>query len=202
MHKTLLIGALAALSAARGEAHAFKSGADQYAQFLEGTGVVLGYPALLLPGLALGILLGLWSREGLPRVWPFFLAGLAGGVGLAALVGPWVSPLLMGLGVLTACLAALLPRHTRAEAAALALLTGLLLTAAGLEGHGLFELGAFIHLGLFFGANLALAVPAGLVSMALDRHRAPWVRIGARVAASWIAAILMLMLAFALRPPA
>ncbi len=188
------------LAAGRAEAHAFKSGADQYAQFLEGTGVVLSYPALLLPTLALGILVSLWSTEGLPRVWLLFVAGLVAGVFVAPLFGPEVSTLLMGLGVLVATLAAVLPRHSRAEASVLAALTGLLLTAASLEGHGLFELGVFIHLGILFGGNLALAVPAGLVSFVLEGNAPPWVRIGARIAASWIAAILMLMLAFALRP--
>jgi hypothetical protein len=67
------------------------------------------------------------------------------------------------------------------------------------RGHGLFELPVFTHLGLLFGANLATALAAGLSSnLAMTRVRAGWMRIGWRVAASWIGAILVLMLAFEL----
>jgi len=200
MRLTPLIAALAAcLGASRAEAHAFEAGADYYAQFVEGASVVLTYPELLLPVLALGILLTLWDMDGLPRVWSVYIAGLVVGIFGAALVGPWMAVVLLAFGVVVAALGAVLPRHTRAEALGLAGLAGLFVMAGSLEGHGLFELGLFIHLGLFFGANIALALSAGLVRLAFVQSDAGWIRIGARIAASWIGAVLVLILAFTVR---
>jgi len=200
MRYTLSIGAVAAgLTATRADAHAFEAGADYYEQFVEGAGVVLTYPELLLPVLALGVLLTLWDMDGLPKVWPVYIAGLIGGIFLGAVVGVAIATVLLTVGVVIAALAAVLQRHTQAEAFGLAGLTGLLVMAGSLEGHGLFELGLFIHLGLFFGANVALAVPAGLTRLAFMQSDAAWIRIGARVAASWIGAVLVLILAFTLR---
>jgi len=191
----------AALVAPRAHAHAFESGADSYAQFVEGASVVLAYPGLLLPVLALGVLLTLWDIDGLPRVWPVYIGGLLAGIFLGGVVGPWIAAVFLALGVLVASLAAILPHHRRAEALALAGATGVLVMAGSLEGHGLFELGLFIHIGLFFGANIALALAAGVVRLAFMQSSAAWVRIGARVAASWIGAALVLMLAFSLTNP-
>ncbi|MBF9031019.1 hypothetical protein HKCCE3408_11495 [Rhodobacterales bacterium HKCCE3408] len=202
MRKAVLVSPLAAtFAASRAEAHAFEIGADYYSQFLEGASVVFTYPSLLLPTLALGILLSLWRLDGLLRVWPLFLIGLAAGLVLGAFVGPAVSTVLTAVGVVTAALAAVLGRHVWAEAAVLALATGLLVTSVSLEGHGLFELGVFIYLGILFAANIALAWSAAMVRLALEQIDQPWVRIGGRVAASWIGAILVLMLAFAIANP-
>jgi hypothetical protein len=41
-----------------------------------------------------------------------------------------------------------------------------------LEGHGLFELPVFTHLGLLFGANLAVALAAGVSRLILTRVEA------------------------------
>lgn len=200
MYKRLALAALAAsIPASQADAHAFEAGADYYAQFVEGASVILTYPELLLPVLALGLLLTLWHPDGLPRVWAIYIGGLVAGIFGAAVVGPWMAIVLLALGVLTSALAAVMPRHSYGEAAVLAGVTGVLVMAGGLEGHGLFELGLFIHLGLFFGANIALAVPAALTRLAFMQSEAAWIRIGARVAASWIAAVLVLILAFTLR---
>ncbi|MEO0990951.1 MAG: hypothetical protein AAFX00_08390 [Pseudomonadota bacterium] len=194
--RSLAAFACAGACAGRANAHAFKSGADQYQQFLEGVSVILTYPGLLLPISALGILLGLWKQDGLPHVWAIYIAGLVAGVFLSPFVGPPIAIALMGLGLITAACAALLPRHVYPEAAVLAGLAGLLVSAASFEGHGLFELGAFIHLGIFLGANLALAAPAALIGVLFEKIDAPWTRIGVRILASWTGAILVLMIAF------
>lgn len=184
------------LSADQASAHAFQSGADHYAQFLEGAAVILGYPETLLPLLALGILLSLWQEEGLLRAWPAFLIGLLVGVPLAAMVGTWITLAIAGTGLLTAILAAVLPRHVGAEVIAISLLLGLLTTAASLEGHGFLELPVFIHLGILFAANLVTASVAGVTRLSMERVTAPWMRILWRIASSWLAAILTLVLAF------
>ena len=195
-HLLPLAFAVAPSSAA---AHSFESGADLYAQFVEGAGVVVTYPAVFLPLLALGLLLSLWHADGMVRAWPFFLAGQIAGIPLATLAGEWILPVMMGAGVITAILAALLPQPGRAIALPTAAILGALTLMIGLEGHGFFELPILIHLGLLFGANATVALAAGIARLAMDRVQADWMRISLRVAASWIAAMLMLILAFTLR---
>jgi hypothetical protein len=105
----------------------------------------------------------------------------------------------MGLGVVR-------PRHAALISAGEAALgaygaaglvgMGALAMMTAFEGHGLFELPVFTHLGLLFGANLATALAAGVSNLMPRRVEAGWMRIGWRVAASWIGAILMLTLAF------
>jgi hypothetical protein len=177
-------------------AHAFTAGADSYAQFVEGASVILIYPAILLPILALGLLLSLWHDEGLPKAWPVFLGGQVLGVFAATAVGPGALVLFIALGVVTSAIAALISPVPRWAAYGLAGLVGMGALAMALEGHGLFELPIFTHLGLLFGANLAVALGAGVSRLILVWVEAAWVRIGVRVAASWIGAILILTLAF------
>lgn len=180
-------------------AHSFESGADLYAQFVEGAGVVVTYPAVFLPLLALGLFLSLWHPEGMVRAWPAFLVGQLVGIALAPLVGEWILPAMMGAGLAVAALAALLPQPDRILSLIFASTLGILALALGLEGHGLFELPALIHLGLIFGTNATVALAAGIGRLAMDRVPADWMRITLRVAASWIAAMLMLILAFTFR---
>ncbi|MDJ0628195.1 MAG: hypothetical protein QNJ44_08020 [Rhodobacter sp.] len=184
--------------ATRAEAHAFQSGADYYAQFLEGASVILRYPEALLPLLSLGVLLSLWHSEGMLRAWPAFLIGQLAGIPLAAVVGPWAISAVLIAGILTATLAALLPRHIRVEALAISLGLGLLVTAASLEGHGFLELPVFIYVGIVFAANLVTACAAGVTGFAMDQVEANWMRILWRIAGSWLAAILTLIFAFTL----
>ena len=88
-------------------------GLDPYGQFIEGAAVMLTDPGLVLPLLAWGVFLSLWKRDGVLVVWPVFLSAQLGGVFAAALVGPMIGLVLMGLGIAIAALAALLPRPTR-----------------------------------------------------------------------------------------
>ncbi|MEL7272147.1 MAG: hypothetical protein AAGK33_01800 [Pseudomonadota bacterium] len=180
-------------------AHAFQSGLDYYEQFLEGASVITLYPQALLPLMALGLLAALWHKDGMARCWPAFAVGLVVGLPLSALVGPWVIPTLMILGLVTAVLAALLSRHHPMPCLALAFLTGLFAMLASLEGHGLFELPLFIYAGILFMANLVFMATANLSRLALDTFTAKPVPIAFRVAASWIATVLVLFLAFQLR---
>ncbi|WP_148234735.1 hypothetical protein [Pseudooceanicola batsensis] len=177
-------------------AHSFRSGADGYQQFLEGAWVIVGYPGILLPLVALGLLLGLWDREGMVRAWPALIVGLVLGVPLGAVAPVAVATGFVAFGVFVAALTALLARHSRYEAFALAGIAGAMAMATALEGHGLFQLPVMIHLGLFLTANLAVAASAGLVRVSTDHVPAQWMRILWRIAASWIAAVLILYLAY------
>jgi hypothetical protein len=185
-------------AAGRAEAHAFDLGAGAYVQFVEGAGVVLALPGLLLPLVALGIAISLWDTEGLPRVWPMALAGQAAGLILAPLMGPGIAAGAMALGAGVAALAALWPGSHRAVIATISTLTGLFVTLAAFEGHGLFELPLAVHAGVIFAVNLVLAAGAGAAALALERWPAGWMRLGWRIVASWLGAVLVLMLALAL----
>lgn len=199
MRPIAILAAAGALAAGKAQAHAFQGGADGYAQFVEGAGVILTYPGILLPILALGVAISLWDTEGLPGVWPYALAGQVAGVFTASVVGVWVAAAFMALGVVIAAMAALWPANRRIVITVLAALTGVGAISAALEGHGLFELPLLIHLGILFGTNLVLAAASGAAALAMERVPAEWMRIGWRVVASWIGAILVLFLAFSLR---
>ncbi len=185
----------------RGAAHAFQAGSDLYDQFIEGTAVALSSPPIILCLLPLGLLAGTWRRDGMLAVWPWLLAGQAAGIAVAAISPPSIGAAALALGAVTATLAALRPGPPVPAPQLFAGLTGLLSAAASFEGHGLFQLGAGIHAGLLFGANLAVAAMAGLAAATLERWPHAWLRIGWRVASSWLAAVALMVLAFELRLP-
>jgi len=191
-----LLAAASGLFAARADAHSFHSGADFYAQFLEGASVVVMYPETLLPLLALGVLISLWHPEGMVRAWPAFLAGQVIGIPLASLVGTWVVPVVLGAGILTGALAALLTQQVRAAVLGVSLGLGALVTATCLEGHGFLELPVFIHLGVLAAANLVTVWVAGIAHIALAQVEALWMRILWRIVGSWLAAIMTILFAF------
>ena len=83
--------------------------------------------------------------------------------------------------------------------AGLGALAAVSVTALAFEGHALGSLPLMIYLGVLFGANLALAVPAGLARLALTRLPPVPARIALRVVASWCAAIAVMLAAFELR---
>ncbi len=199
MKQRLLLPVATAAAPTSAAAHSFESGADLYAQFVEGAGVVVTYPAVFLPLLALGFFLSLWQPEGMVKAWPYFLVGQVAGIAVAPLVGEWILPVMMASGIVVGALAALLPQPTRVLSLFFAAVLGMVALALGLEGHRLFELPILIHLGLIFGANAAVALAAGIARLAMEKVPADWMRITVRVAASWIAAMLMLILAFTLR---
>lgn len=195
-----LAGAVLLLASGAAQAHSFAAGADIYDAFVAGAAVMLAAPATLLPLMALGLLLSSWHSDGMVRAWPVFLAGQLAGIVLAPFVGLWITNALLIFGCIVAVLVALLPRHVRPEVLALAAIGGAGSTAYGLEGHALFELPVMIHLGIIFATNLIAAAAAALMRAATDRFPGQIMSIGWRVAASWLAAVQVLLLAFLLRP--
>jgi chromate transport protein ChrA len=71
-------------------AHDFALGGDAYAKFLSGCAAVLTELPVMIAMIATGILVSLWDREGLPKVWLAFVAGVVGGIlfATAALIEP------------------------------------------------------------------------------------------------------------------
>ena len=201
-HFRAALAAALVISASRAGAHSFGTGSDAFEAFVEGSNAVLFSPYALLPCLSLGLLLTLWQIEGMLKAWPTLIAGHVAGFLLAPLVGGWVIVTLVAAGAGMATLAALLGRHVRAEALLLSLLTGGLTMLVSLEGHGWLELSPSIYVGIFAAASFAVAAGAGVARLALEQLPYAWTRIGLRIAASWLAAIQVLMVAFLLAPTA
>lgn len=130
------------------------------------------------------------------RVWPGFLAAQLLGILLAPVAGSWIPIANLSIGIGVAVSAALLPRHGRFEAIVVSMVVGLSVITVSLEGHRLFELPLFIHAGILFAANAVTAFSAGLSRLAMEKVKMLWMRVVWRIAASWIAAVLMLYLAF------
>lgn len=200
MFRRTVFATVLIVSAQGAEAHSFGTGTDAFEAFVEGSAAVLFSPVSLLPCLSLGVLLTLWQVEGMLKAWPVLIAGQVAGFLTAAFVGSWVAPVLVITGAGIATLAALLPRHRRAEALVLSGSTGLLTLLVSLEGHAWLELAVPIYVGIFAAASFGVAAGAGLARLALENLRYGWVRIGLRIAASWLAAVQVLMAAFLLAP--
>ena len=186
---------LAALPGAA-DAHAFTSGANLYAQFVEGAGVVLATPAILLALVPLGLLIGLNGRAGMAGAWPGMLAGLVLGWIVAPSVGPGVVPAAVGVGAVLGVFGALVPDLRAPVPAALAALAVAVAVGVALEGHARFELPVLILAGIAFGVHLVVVLPAALVSGSAERWHRAWLRVGWRVAASWAGAIGLIYGAF------
>lgn len=184
------------MSAQTAAAHSFGTGTDAFEAFVEGSNAVLFSPVSLLPCLSLGILLTLWQVDGMVKAWPVILIAHVVGFVLAPMVGQWVIPALVLIGVITATLAALLPRHVKPEAVGLAGIVALFTMLVSLEGHAWLELAVPIYVGIFAAASFAVAAGAGIARVAVEKVPRPWMRIALRVAASWLAAMQVLLAAF------
>jgi hydrogenase/urease accessory protein HupE len=150
-----------------------------------------------IPVVAMALLAGLngpnagrWALFALPIAW--FAGGVAGYRSGVAHLPPGVTSLsFLALGILAAADRRLAPAAVAALAVATGLMHGWLngagIAAAGREASGLVGIAGAIFL-------LAALVSAGVVSL-----RPPWTRIAVRVAGSWIAAIGLLLLGWALR---
>jgi urease accessory protein len=121
---------------------------------------------------------------------------------LALTTTGWVAsvppPLLSGIALVIAALVAL---DTRLPAAAGAVLLAVAAVGLGLDSG--VESGTALQfvatlLGTWVSLGLGLINIAYYVSLATERRK-EWIRIGMRVVGSWIVAISLLMLAFALR---
>lgn len=194
------LAAAALLAAGPAHAHAFESGQDAYALFLQG----VAQPWLALPVAVLlvgtGLFLGIWRQEALVPTWPALILGALIGFGLGPLVPEVGGAVLMGaalvvsaLGLLALPLAAPLAFGIAAFATAL---SGRYL----METHALGELPLAFLIGMGVGATTAVALPAGLVQASRERIAHAAVLIGWRALVSWVGAVAILALAFALRP--
>jgi len=181
-------------------AHAFMAGADSYQAFLEGVQVVLFWPPTMMAMIALGLFASLWRANGMVLVWPYLILGQMAGILISALNLQGMAILPYLVGILLAFITALELVKSPAGAKLLAAAIGFAVTASALEGHPLASLPLMIYLGIFVAANMGVATTAALVAISLERLKYHWVVIGWKIVASWLIAIMMLQLAFELKP--
>ena len=186
------------LVAGPANAHAFKNDGGGYERFIEGVLVIVAYPSAILPLVTLGIFLSLWQKEGFLKALPAMLVGAILGLGLGAVSGPWILPATQAAGGVVAILAALLTRPNQLLALGMSFVLTTMVVALSVEGHGFLELPLMIHLGIFFGLYLVVAAVSSWTRLTLEHIDKSWVRIIWRIAASWIAALMILYVAFTL----
>ena len=187
---------LALLIPSTATAHSFGAGTDQFASFVEGASVVLFDQVTLFAALSLGLIIALWQRQGVIVAIPLFVAGLLLGFLLAPSAQPWVIVGTTVTGAVTATLAASLNQQIKVMVLVMALLTGLFCQFVSLLGHTWLELSAAIYIGVSFGALLPVMMGAAVGEVMLEKLPSAFAHIAVRVAASWLAAIQIMMLAF------
>ena len=189
-------GGLLLLSSAA-EAHSFGAGTDFFAAFIEGAKVVVFEPITLFACLSLGLLMTLWRPNGLLLALPYLSGSSVLGFLVATYAPAWSITALLTIGTISAVLAAVLIKHSKLVVLAASIATGVLCLFVALEGHEWMELSAAIYSGLILGTYFCVAAAAGLAQTLLERfNNAQWSRITLRVAASWLAAMQILMFAF------
>lgn len=158
-------------------------------------------PGQVVVILALALVVGGFATRLVPwMLGVFFAAGFASllpGPVLAALEVP-----LFAVGLVAAVAAASLPGQGAAVAFGLLVLGGGLIGQASIPGPGPVQDRIVTMAGAITGASLGLAYGVGLLVVLREKMRAPWVAIGLRVLAAWIAAVAALMLALVFAPGA
>jgi hypothetical protein len=180
-------------------AHDFGLGGDAYAEFLSGCAAILTELPIVIAIISTGILVSLWDREGLPRVWLAFVAGVVGGmlVATAALIDPVTVAYgsAIALGLLAAAAISLDLKLMRL----VLFFSGFLPVAALLSDHDFGTVPLAAYAGILFMSNIVLSASAGLVSVALKNIPFSWVSIAFRALASWLVAIALISFAVLLR---
>lgn len=175
-----------------------------YEQFILGLIESWTEPSSLVLLLSIGAMIGLWPSGGISRMLPFMAAGTLLGLLLSTLLQTPVDPeliilllLLAGTGTSVLAVAALPLK--------LWLIGAITLLATGLGAVFLFmnysaedvPLATFV--GSLTGMLLSIVLINNIIVMICERWTQVWVVIGFRVASSWLCAIAILLLAFALR---
>ena len=165
---------------------------------LEGFYVGLIHPlttpdqVLLVAGTAL--VFGSFALASLRLAFAALALGLLGGL-LFGESGAAHASWLLALATCAAAWAALLPGRGLPALTGLAALSGVGLGWASVPEAGAPLDRAITMSGSFFGAGLAIFYVTGAMEMLRERVDAPWLKIGLRVLAAWVAAIAIILLA-------
>lgn len=160
-------------------------------------------PEQILALLAVALLLAPMARRDIARAWSALALATVVGIGLGQveLTTGHEPIVLFGLASATASFGALGPTPPAGLGIALAGGAGLLLGIVSTPDPGTLQDTAITLFGSLAGVTVGLLYAAGGLSWLLDRFHQPAVRVGLRVAAAWVAAIALLMTAFALAEP-
>ena len=184
----------------RADAHAFAAGQDEYELFLEGAALPFHTPELALSLLSFSLLVGAWRVDGLPLAWPALIAGACIGMALAfaaASVDPTYA--LYALAILLGVLVVLAWDYDVRSMRLVAGAAGVAMAYGTVAAHGTDDLPIAALAGILAGLNFWIAAGAALASLPARFIRAAWPALGLRVLGSWLVAITLIMLAFAIR---
>ena len=170
-----------------------------FGPFYDGLTHLLVTPEYLLPMIALSLLAGLHGpRFGRAVLFALPAAWLAGSLADLVVHSPATAPVVTATATILLGALVAADRHLPlAVVVALAIVLGLL--AGGIGGGEIVRPGSFA-----LGAGGLAAAPFGVIAVVAGKVatvQAWWARIAVRAAGSWIAAIGLLMLGWALRTP-
>jgi hypothetical protein len=168
-----------------------------YAGFLH----ALTEPPSPLAIAGLGLLLGLQGPEGLRWSWPAFAVSMLAGMAAMLARLPFLDPRvpLVVLPLLCGLTAAAGIRVTGPVAASMGLAAGYFLGVVSAPPPASWVTTLYAVSGALLGANFALIFIVAAVDLARQRWPGPWLSVGLRIIASWIAAISLLLLALEIR---
>lgn len=155
-------------------------------------------PAQLLVIIGLALLIG--RQVPFRAKWPLIGAAISSAIGLALTLGtfslPYPTPVITGIALCLGMLIALAWEVPEKLALLLAIIAGLALGLdSGRESGGLWPIGQSL-LGTFASVNFLLLYLSFASSNATGR---PWAVTGIRILGSWLVAIALMVLAFALK---
>lgn len=159
-------------------------------------------PGLGLAAICLALLLMHDFPDRFARGWKLYvLAAFAGLIAARPLVATVpAEPALLALAATAGGLVALAGDRLTPVALLLTPLIGLAIGAAALPEPGPTRAVVLTTAGALVGAHLPMLVLCGAIDWLREKADGPPLRIGLRVAASWLAALSILMLALVLRP--
>tara|TARA_R110000868_G_scaffold411515_1_gene704951 strand:- start:20503 stop:21066 length:564 start_codon:yes stop_codon:yes gene_type:complete len=180
------------------QAHGFGAMDTPMQAVLSGAAALAAYPETGLPLIALGLWLAFCG--GIARGGIALVAGLGAGILLAPFAPGAVSVLSLVAGTLVAAGTALIgPRLPGRAGPPIAALTTTMALASLLHGQGFDSLPVAFVAGVMGAALLAVILPSTLAGVVLRGGGAAWRALAVRIAASWLTAILVLVIAFGLR---
>jgi hydrogenase/urease accessory protein HupE len=156
-------------------------------------------PDQILVLLAAALFLGGFALGRLAPAFGALAAGLAGGIAIGQ-AGDEPTPWLFALAALTATVAALAPGRWHPATPVVTAVAGLALGWASVPGPGPPQDRIVTMAGSGAGAGLIVLYATAAIELLRARIRAAWLPIALRVAAAWVAAISLMMLALALEP--
>ena len=201
--RLLAAPALWLVSAGHASAHAFRTDAGEfgYEAFLDGTGAVTSDIAVIIAAVACGLILGYQPRERALWSFPVLIAAMVAGCILSRSGTASALPPASVVALAVALAIAARPALPPALASGLVAVSGFWMSWTVFAGHPTDTIAALAWPGALFALYVIAAGSGAVVQISRERLAAPWLDIVWRAFASWIAAICVMVIAFALAVP-